>query len=204
MKPRHEVTRWRSRSPVRRLDRSPDPPPPLLPATDGREEGRRGTAVVVPPAARSGKPALGSGEPAPGSSEPAPGSSENSSLPPVAPHRRDMGGGRGSAAAGGLSAAAGRGGDGRSRRPKPPLPPWGSAHRSLQRRRGREAGGDAGEMGSSRRREGLGGERVSPATSLGREGVSSAGGLGEEGVPMVSAENTRRLERESKKRMGRG
>jgi hypothetical protein len=48
-------------------------------------------------------------------------------------------------------------------------------------------------MGSSRRCEGLGGERVSPATSLGREGVSSAGGLGEEGVPMVSAEKTIRL-----------
>lgn len=85
VKPRHEVTRWQGRSPVHRLDRSPNPPPPLLPAADGHEEGRRGTAVVVPPAARSGEPTLGSDEPVPGSIE------NSSSLPLVAPHRCDMG-----------------------------------------------------------------------------------------------------------------
>lgn len=57
-KPRLEATHWRSRSPVRRLIRSPDPSPPLLPAADARKEGRgRGSAVVVVLAARSGEPA---------------------------------------------------------------------------------------------------------------------------------------------------
>ncbi|BAD73303.1 hypothetical protein [Oryza sativa Japonica Group] len=51
-KPRPEATRWQSWSPVRRLVRLSDPPPPLLPDADAREEGRgRGTA------ARSGEPA---------------------------------------------------------------------------------------------------------------------------------------------------
>ncbi|EEE51556.1 hypothetical protein OsJ_32769 [Oryza sativa Japonica Group] len=62
-KPRSKATRWRSRSPVRRLDQSPDPPPPLLFTADGHEEGRRrGTAAVMAPAARSGEPAPGSGK----------------------------------------------------------------------------------------------------------------------------------------------
>ena len=55
-KPRSEATCWRSRSPVCRLDQSLDLPPPLLPATDARKEGR-GTAAIVAPAARSGEPA---------------------------------------------------------------------------------------------------------------------------------------------------